>query len=334
MTLPRWKTRLRQPVALALLLLGVPAATPLLAGNPTEPIPCATSQALAEIDRVESAMLLWLTDVVSRLGAPARQGGPPCAGSVPADLSLVPSISIADLRALLVPFYIAEVPERDPWGTPYDYRLNVANPLSMEALAARTAGSDGLFAGPIYAVGTTNGPEEDLVRYNGYRVRQPPRLDPVSRQQETSAAMLNLGTAWISWYTDVVSAATRPRSFGATVDLSLLTPIPAADVAAFLTPFYTLCVPELDGWGNTLDLRLNDDLLDSPVMSIRSSGRDGLLEGDVYDTEIFPADDLDRDLVWSDGLYFQSPTATRSGIFTDDFESGALWGTWSCGPSF
>lgn len=23
-----------------------------------------------------------------------------------------------------------------------------------------------------------------------------------------------------------------------------------------------------------------------------------------------------------------------AGIFTDDFEAGALWGTWSCGPGF
>lgn len=295
---------------------------------------CATSRAQESLDRVGAAMLMWLTDVVSGLAAAPGHGAATCIGSAPVDLALVPTIAVEDLRALLIPVYIASIPATDPWGTAYEYRLNVADPLSAYAIALRSAGADRLFVGTTYDVGTTSGPEGDLVLYNGFRVREPPQLDPVSRQTETAAQIRNLGTAMLSWLTDVISAAPRSPEGGPTVDLSLITPTTAADLATFLTPFYIPCVPAEDGWGNLFDLRLNEDLLGSPVMSIRSAGSDGVLEGDVYDTEIFPADDLPRDLVWSDGQDFRSPSLTRTTIFTDSFESAALWGTWSCGPGF
>ena len=295
---------------------------------------CATVGAQASLDRVSTAMLMWLTDVVSGLdGAPPR-GLPTCIGSAPVDVALVPTIPVDDLRALLVPFYISSIPTNDPWGTPYEYRLNVANPLSAYAIALRSAGSDRLFEGTTYDVDTTPGPASDLVRYNGFPVREPPRLDPVSRQQQTAAQILNLGTAMLSWFTDVVSAAQRSPAGGPTVDLTLITPITAGDLATFLTPMYIQCVPEKDGWGHPFDLRLNDDLLGTPVMSIRSPGSDGVVEGDTYDTEVFPAEDFGRDLVWSDGQYFRSPSPIRAAVFADGFESATLWGTWSCGPGY
>ncbi len=295
---------------------------------------CATSRAQASLDRVGLAMLMWLTDVVSGLTAPPALGGPTCLGSVPVDLALVPAIPVADLRALLVPLYIAAIPTNDPWGTPYDYRLNVANPLAANVIAIRSAGSDRLFEATAYDVAATAGPAGDLVHFNGFRVRYPPRLDPVSRQQVTVAQLETLGTAMLAWLTDVISAASHAPAGGPTVDLSLITPISATDLAALITPFYIPCVPEHDGWGNPLDLRLNDNFLVSPIMSIRSPGSDGLNEGPIYDLELFPPEDFPRDLVWSDGLTFQAPSPTRTLLFTDNFESATLWGTWSCGPGF
>lgn len=295
---------------------------------------CPSSRAQASIDRVGRAMLLWLTDVVSGFAPLPLLGGSACIGSEPVDLAQIPAIPVADLRALLVPFYIDSIPALDPWGTPFEYRLNLENPLSAHVIALRSAGADRSFEGTSYATGATGGPEGDLVHADGQAVRAPPRLDPVSRQTETAAQIVNLGSAMLSWFTDVVSAAQRTPQGGPTIDLALITPTSAADLAAFLTPFYIQCVPDLDGWGHPLDLRLNHDLLGSPVMSIRSSGSDGILEGEIYDTEVFPADDFDRDLVWSDGLTFQGPSSTRARIFSDDFESAALWGTWSCGPGF
>jgi hypothetical protein len=314
--------------------LALGAGAPLTAqvfGNAGD---CATSRAQASIDKVGRAMIRWLTDVVSGLAPLSALGGSACVGSEPVDTTLVPEISVADLRALLVPQYIDSIPAADPWGTPFDYRLNVAEPLSAHAIALRSAGADRTFEGTSYATGATSGAAGDLVHYNGFAVRAPPRLDAVSRQTQTAAQLVNLGTAMLSWFTDIVSAAQLTPVGGPTVDLSLITPTSAADLAAFLSPFYIQCVPELDGWGRPLDLRLNDDLLGFPVMSIRSAGSDGILEGQIYDTEVFPADDFARDLVWSDGLTYRGPSSTRTQIFTDDFESARLWGTWSCGPGF
>jgi len=301
---------------------------------------CPTSRAQASIDEVSLAMLHWLADVTSGLVPPSTLDGPTCLAAVPVELALVPAIAVEDLRALLVPAYIDAIPGNDPWGQPYDYRLNLANPLALPAIAMRSAGSDRLFEGTLYVPGATGGPEGDLVRYNGARLRQAPRLDPVSRQLTTAAQLANLGAALLNWVTDNVltepgtSRSSRTPAGGPTVDLSQISPVTAPDLAAVLTPLYIACVPEKDGWGHPLDLRLNDDFLGTPVASIRSAGSDGLLEGEIYDTELFPAEEFHRDLVWSDGLTFQGPSPSRTQIFTDDFESATLWGTWTCGPGF
>ncbi len=325
--------------AFALAALGALALRfPAPALGEASSIPCATSRAVEEIDTVAAAMYAWLLDVTGGLASatPAASiAGAVCPGSPPVDLTQVPVIALADLRALLVPLYIAAIPAKDPWKHPYEYRLNVADPLSAHFIALRSAGADGLFEGTTYDVGTTSGPKGDLVFYNTTRVRQPPRLDPVARQLVTVEEVHRLGDAMLSWFIDTISG--EPPSTpagGPTVDLSLIAPISPTDLAALLTPFYTLCVPELDGWGNPYDLRLNDNLLGSPVMSIRSAGSDGTVEGNLYDIETFPADDLTRDLVWADGTIFREPTTARTHLFTDGFESATLWGTWSCGPEF
>jgi hypothetical protein len=300
---------------------------------------CATSRAMAEIGRVHAAMYAWYLDVVAGFAGSsglAGSGPPLCPGGPAIDLGLVPPISVADLRALLVPAYIDAVPAFDPWERPYDYRLNLPDLLGEFYIGVRSSGADGLFEGSVYDIGPTGGPAEDLVILNTTWIREPPRLDPVSRQKVTLERIDTLGAAMLSYWTDIISGFGRSPAGGPTVDLAEIAPIAAPDLAALLlNPFYyTLCVPAVDGWGHPFDYRMNDEPLFLPFMSIRSPGRDGLLEGDLYDTELFPADDLDRDLVWSDGQYYQSPTPTRAAIFTDNFESGALWGTWSCGPGF
>ena len=303
---------------------------------------CVTSRAQEDLERVHAAMYAWYLDVVSGIASAtpvdrrASAGTPLCPGSPPVDVTQVPPISVEELRALLVPQYIAAIPDSDPWERPYDYRLNLPDLLGFSVIVLRSSGADGLFEGPTYEIGTTSGPADDLVIFNTTWVREPPRLDPVSRQEVTVERIDRLGAAMLSYWTDIISGAQRTPAGGPAVDLSLITPIAAVDLAGILqTPLiYTLCVPGEDGWGHPFDLRMNDNPLLVPFMSIRSPGRDGVLEGDVYDTEIFPADDLDRDLVWADGQDYRSPTPTRSEIFTDNFESATLWGTWSCGPGF
>jgi len=292
-----------------------------------------------EIGRVHAAMYAWYLSAVSGFASSrglARSGPPLCPGGPSIDLELVPQIPVEDLRALLVPAYIDAVPAIDPWKRPYDYRLNLPDLLGEFYIGVRSSGADGLFEGSVYEIGATSGPAEDLVVLNTTWIREPSRLDPVSRQEVTVERIDTLGAAMLSYWTDIISGRQTLPAGGPTVELTAITPIAAPDLAALLlNPFYyTLCVPAGDGWGHPFDYRMNDEPLFLPFMSIRSPGRDGLLEGDLYDTELFPADDFDRDLVWSDGQYYQSPTAARAQIFTDDFESGAFWGTWSCGPGF
>jgi hypothetical protein len=315
------------------LALLVPPNASVAAATGAPPPTCAVRQATDNVAAVGTAMISWLTDQVGFV-APV---GSTCPGSAPVDVSQVPIIAVDDLRAVLVPQYIAAVPALDPWGNPYEYRLDVRNPLSLDVMAVRTAGADGAFEGDVYDDGTTAGPDDDQVWYNGWFVRRPPRLDPVSRQLITLATVQNLGVALFSWLTDQVGVrgpeVERALS-GASVDLSQITPRTQAEIAALLVPQYIRCVPALDGWGNPYDYRLNDDLLGSPVMAIRSAGSDGTVEGDAYPLGTFSADDLFRDIVWSDGVLYQGPTGPRHLIFSDDFETGGLFGTWSCGPGF
>lgn len=332
-----------EPLSMACLLVLLATCPSLAAAQAVtgQPVPCATQRAAAEIRAVGAAMWSWVIDIVSLDGR--RIWGPEsiCPGAPPVDLALVPAITHQDLTDLLVPLYIPSVPQFDPWGNAYDYRLNVDEPLSADVIAIRSAGADGAFEGTEYEFRYTTGPEEDLVLYNLATVRQPPRLDPVSRQLLTIEQIGSTGLAMLNWYTDIVSVGPivgqpplREAGEGPIVDLSLMVPRSHAEISTLLFPLYSSCVPERDGWGGLYEFRINAVLLESPVMSIRSAGSDGQMEGIVYTTEQFPPDDHARDIVWSDGKFFRAPGPGRQWIILDGFESGQLWGTWSCSPDF
>lgn len=93
------------------------------------------------------------------------------------DLENIPVISTSDLRKILVPKYIQEVPERDPWGNPYEYRLNTQDPNAPQIISLRTPGQDGKFSGNAYSIGgfpdKTSG--EDIAWMDGYFIRWPER---------------------------------------------------------------------------------------------------------------------------------------------------------------
>jgi hypothetical protein len=331
------------PLATSFLVVLVAVSPPIAGAQQSAgpSAPCATERAAKEIRSVGTAMLSWVIDVASLEGRNPRGTQSICPGASPVDVALVPAINHQDLTDLLVPLYIPSVPQFDPWGHAYEYRLNVDEPLSAEVIAIRSPGSDGSFEGDQYDFRFTTGPDEDLVLYNVSAVREPPRLDPVSRQLLTMGQVAATGHALLTWYTDVVSLGPTvarsplPESGGdPTVDLSLMAPRSHAEISALLYPLYSRCVPERDGWGGLYEFRINDDLLGTPLMSIRSAGSGGQMEGIVYTTEQFPPDDHTRDIVWSDGQFYREPGPGRQWIFLDGFETGALWGTWSCGPDF
>jgi hypothetical protein len=117
-------------------------------------------------------------------------------------------------------------------------------------------------------------------------------------------------------------------------------PITSGELAELLSVplLYARCVPDLDGWGTPYDYRVDAIVCDDPpiehVAAIRSLGSDALAESDVYTTGQFPADERHHDIVWADGETIRAPDASGSALFLDGFESGSLWGYWSCGPGF
>lgn len=309
-------------------------------------VECRTSRARSEIEAVTAATLAWYEDLTSgahATPAPHRGAlGPLCSSSPAVDLSLVPPIHWAILGSLLVPDYMAAVPSEDPWGHPYEYRLDVAEPLSADLFSMRSAGSDGLFDDTVYDVRWTSGPADDLVTYDFVWIRDVPRLDPVSRQRVTVEQVREVGRAIYSRWVDIVSCISSddPFSFAESgtgeVDLSEFPPMSAADLATLLSVplLYTRCVPELDGWGAPYDYRVYEEACPFPghIGAIRSLGSDALAEGDLYSIGTFPADDRHRDIVWADAQMIREPDASGVDIFLDGFESGELWGYWSCAP--
>lgn len=129
----------------------------------------AQKQTVADIRNTGTAMFSWLTDEVG--AAAAGQ----CQVSQSLDLADYPPISHANLAKILVPNYMKEVPELDGWGSPYNFYLNVANPLAQNVLGIRSSGKDRAFSDTAYTIGAFD-PEsldEDIVWADGFFVRWP-----------------------------------------------------------------------------------------------------------------------------------------------------------------
>jgi len=122
--------------SLPLVLTTLLATASVQAAEPPKPTPPqsaesaqAQSQTSADIRNVGTAMFSWLTDQVnddSVHGSSDPDNGSAC---VPADaqgdkceivhIDKIPLISYQELTKLLVPDYIAAIPEKDAWGHPY-----------------------------------------------------------------------------------------------------------------------------------------------------------------------------------------------------------------------
>lgn len=145
-----------------------------LAEAPSEDM-AAQKRTMAEIRNVGTAMFSWLTDQVGAAAAGQSQVPEPTR----IDLSNYPEISHADLTTLLVPQYIGTIPETDGWGSPFEMRLNVENPLAKQVMSIRSPGRDGSFDGDSYEV-TSFEPtayDEDVVWADGFFVHWPQRAN-------------------------------------------------------------------------------------------------------------------------------------------------------------
>lgn len=140
-----------------------------------------------------------------------------------------------------------------------------------------------------------------------------------SKQKRTMADMRDLGAAWFSWLTDQTSAAAAGASTHE-YDFNRLTEgLSADDLMSSLyistDMFYTRSVPDRDGWGRDYDYRWSGNPSSSPVIGIRSLGRDGGEgpggSGGVYPMGPFLASDYDQDIIWADGFFVTYPAGAK-----------------------
>lgn len=131
------------------------------------------------------------------------------------------------------------------------------------------------------------------------------------KQKRTVGDIRNVGTCWMSWLTDQVSAGAAGSS-SRTWGLTGLTQIPAEELLQTLYRtqdfFYCQEIPGTDAWGNGFEYYYNTTtILGAQAIAIRSTGRDGVFSGDTYQVGPFVSTDYDQDMVWSDGLFIRYP---------------------------
>ena len=137
------------------------------------------------------------------------------------------------------------------------------------------------------------------------------------KQKRTIADIRNMGSAWMSWLSDQVGAASAGSSKtfpGSTLDV---TPT-YLEVFAYLHPdttfFYMQDVPQFDGWSYPLSFAMASSLVNSNVILIAAPCRDGAFDfAPNADRPIAPfiTTDYERDIVWADGFFVSWPEGVR-----------------------
>ena len=161
-------------VLLSALLLPLAAHAQVAADNPDI---VAQKSTVVDIRNVGTAMWKWYKAEVATKRSPEshKKAEELATLTKEVDFQRVPVISREDLAAILVPKYIASIPEADGWGNPYEYRLNTRDSNAVVVMALRSAGKDGQFAGSHYSVSSFEPSEfdQDIPWMDGFFVRWP-----------------------------------------------------------------------------------------------------------------------------------------------------------------
>ena len=134
-----------------------------------------------------------------------------------------------------------------------------------------------------------------------------------AKQKRTVADMRNTGTAWMSWLTDQIGAASAgdSKSYDASGydEVTYQTLFGYLNVPSSNTFFYMQEVPQFDGWGHEYEYYQNSDIVSSAVNAIRSLGRGGVVDDSDNNWTVSPfvATDYDRDIIWADGYFVAWP---------------------------
>lgn len=170
-------TRSMKMLAAGALALALVPALGGAASAPNVADQVATKQTITDIRSVGTAMYTWYKDQ-------ATGDEKPGAAMIKAvDISAIPVISREDLAAVLVPRYIARIPEKDGWGNAYEFRLETGKLKGGKAvMGLRSAGRDGVFSGETYEIGgfPLDQFDQDIPWVDGFFVRWP---DPKAQAQ-------------------------------------------------------------------------------------------------------------------------------------------------------
>jgi general secretion pathway protein G len=128
---------------------------------------------VADIRNTGTAMFSWLTDQVGAAAAGEES-----------TISMTPYTenpqTAEEMRALLVPRYMQEVPAMDGWKHEYNYFLNTTNPLAQQVMAIHSGGRDGDGGDPAgeYNVSAFDPTDydQDIIWADGFFVRWPQNM--------------------------------------------------------------------------------------------------------------------------------------------------------------
>lgn len=141
-----------------------------------------------------------------------------------------------------------------------------------------------------------------------------------AKQKTTMADMTTMGGGYFSWMGDMVGGAAAGRgATTVTLPTDVLTYANAETI--LVSPnnpqSYLQELPELDGWGNAYEFRVNGGFPGTAaalqeagsIISITSRGRDGATTTfqATYDRGRFISTDYDQDIVWADGFFLRRP---------------------------
>ena len=136
------------------------------------------------------------------------------------------------------------------------------------------------------------------------------------RLKTTVQRQRDVGVAMIAWITDRIDGTCSDSDASAemtdddgNVDWSRCPLISHRELASLLVPAYLRELPDTDGWGHPFEfcLEVEDVCGGAFAAGLRSPGRDGSWQGDVYPVGPFLPDQVDRDVVWIDGFFVTWP---------------------------
>lgn len=129
-----------------------------------------------------------------------------------------------------------------------------------------------------------------------------------AKQRRTMTDMHLIGTAWMSWLSDVAGGAAAGRGSVVVDWTGAFDAISHEDLEDILVPQFASVLPEVDPWRNAYEFRVVDDpgATDLPF-GVRSSGSDGTFDTDSYQAQKFVATDYSQDIVWAGGYFVRAP---------------------------